>query len=172
MKQAILLGVTAAATPSAPVWPKAFTQSFNETVGANMTTGQYFYDVRDANNTMTRIDRKTGQHDNFCKGGIYEDTPCSHYVVNGDRYIYKPLHDDCCYCCSADHGCGVKSTDWMKDYQYQSTKNVDGYNTYWWSKSDVSTNHENMYYETVDEVIGSRIPARVEEWKGNVTEYT
>ena len=72
--QAILLGVvstTAASdqkTPSAPVWPKVFSQNFNDTnkVLGLSAKGEYFYDVSDANNLLTRIDLDDGQNNGFC----------------------------------------------------------------------------------------------------------
>ena len=58
--QAVLLGLigvtTAAETPSGPVWPETFSQSFNETFvyadnSTRNTTGMFFYDVSDKNAT-------------------------------------------------------------------------------------------------------------------------
>ena len=130
--QAILLGQVASTTasdpvPSAPVWAKTFTQSFNETViSKNVTketTGMYFYDVSDANNTMTRIDRSNGQWNVFCAPTpTGQADKCSEFVVKGEKYIYYPLQDDCCYCCSAEKGCGALSPDWMKDGTYVGEK--------------------------------------------------
>ena len=85
----------------------------------------YFYDVSDPNNTLTRVDRDNGQYDKFC-GPAETPSKCSHFVVNGERYIYYPEHDDCCFCCDNDHGCGALTTDWMKDATYVGQKVVDG----------------------------------------------
>merc|ERR1740117_1950068 len=136
--QAILLGfvsITAASDqvkPSAPVWPKVFSQNFNDTNifvedKYQNAKGEYFYDVSDTNNTLTRIDLDNGQNNIYCA----ENSPgvtskCSQFVSNGDRYVYKPEHDDCCYCCSADQGCGVLDQDWMKG-DYIGTKKIGEY---------------------------------------------
>ncbi len=91
------------------------------------TTGTYYYDVSNPADLLYRIDRANGVHDRYC--GLthhLKDQPCSQYVKNGDRYLYYPETDDCCYCCSSDVGCGVIKPDWMSDSTFVGTAEVSG----------------------------------------------
>lgn len=38
--------------------------------------------------------------------------------IIGKRYLYFPEKNDCCYCCDAEHGCGVLKPDWAIDAQF------------------------------------------------------
>ena len=55
--------------------------------------------------TCTRV-----QGDRYC-GSVHPltDTPCTHLVAGGWRYLLFPKLLSCCACCSAAAGCGVLS---------------------------------------------------------------
>ena len=76
-------------------------------IGSGSTTGTLYYDV---NKNSYRVDRENGRYDRYC-GTVkkFKDTKCSHIVSNGDRYLYYPELNDCCYCCDSSNGCGILS---------------------------------------------------------------
>ena len=94
--------------PLGPLWQPIFQQTFSEWVHYGgygveaTTTGTYYYDVSNPADLMYRIDRANGEYDRYC-GLTHHMTPqpCHQYVKDGDRYLYYPDADDCCYCCSA-----------------------------------------------------------------------
>ena len=108
----LALGYVLAQTPLPPLWPNVFQQNFTEltyypNIGNHENTGSYYYNY---SMMAYRIDRSNGKYDRYCGlSGPYvnNDTPCSHYVVNGYRYLYYPLLNQCCYCCNSTMGCGV-----------------------------------------------------------------
>ena len=116
-----------------PVWQPVWQQTFTETVKYPLkklatTTGTYYYDVSNPDDLLYRIDRANGVNDRYC--GLthhnWKDQPCSQYVKNGDRYLYYPESDECCYCCSSNMGCGVITPTWMSDSAYVGTEEVNG----------------------------------------------
>ena len=126
------LAAFASATPEAPIWQPVFQQTFTETVKypikkLSSTTGTYFYDVSNPTDLMYRIDRANGVNDRYC-GLTHHLTaqPCRQYVKNGDRYLYYPNTEECCYCCSSPAGCGVLKPNWMSDGTFVGTAEVSG----------------------------------------------
>ena len=174
---AILLGFLSStnAAPEPPLWAKTFTQSFDETVtypviGTKKTKGVYYYDVSDPTNMLTRIDRDNGQWDRYCglTHGQFSASKCNQYVSNGDRYIHYPDSDDCCYCCSADHGCGVLSNNWITDGAYLDEETMDGVDTYKWNKQGAQA---NWYFETKADKAADRVPVKSDMGVGSSTEF-
>ena len=57
-------------------------------LGSSTTSGTLFYDFTDK---TYRIDRENGKWDRYC-GTVYKftNTPCSHYVKEGKRYLHFP----------------------------------------------------------------------------------
>ena len=80
-------------------------------------TGKLFYDYI---NKRYRVDRDNGKGDRYC-GSVYKlsNTPCTHYVTEGKRYLHFPEKNDCCYCCDSEHGCGVLKPDWVSGGKFQ-----------------------------------------------------
>ena len=126
----------------------------------------YYYDVTDQNNTLTRIDRSpadrdNGEWDEFCAPtptnpipmGTGAPAQCNQYVVKGDRYVHYPMEDLCCYCCSEEHGCGVKSADWIKDGSYVDTDKVRGYDVNEWIPKGDNPD-QVVYFETAEKIAG------------------
>ena len=112
----LLAAVFADDTPTAPVWPKKFKQDFTETISfplhfTDHTSGTYVYD-EDAG--CYRIERKSCKNDRYVLGS----GPCTHIVNAGNRYIYRPEKNSCCFCCNASHGCGILKHDWMSGAEY------------------------------------------------------
>jgi len=109
--------------PEPPKWPEKFTQNFTEIAfwasGWYNTRGTMYYDWT---NKLMREDRESGQWDKMCASQYpEEDTPCSHFVNQGNRFLYYPDKNDCCLCCnstSSDEKCGMKSPDWLKNATY------------------------------------------------------
>ena len=142
-------------TPEPSVWPKTFQQDFFESVeyptdmgNKHFNTGVYYYDVSDENNMLTRLDRDNGRWDRYC--GVthhLKNQPCRHYIEgkDGDRYLYYPDSDTCCYCCSGNAGCGVMRYDWMSDGTYEGEEQMNGESTFKWNKQGLQ---DNFYWET------------------------
>ena len=55
------------------------------------------------------------------------DTPCSHYVTGGVRYLAWPALGDCCSCCTDAQGCGIVKPNWISadNGTYVGQKKVD-----------------------------------------------
>ena len=164
----------AAAAPEPPVWQPVFQQTFTETVKypakkLATTTGTYYYDVSNPTDKVYRIDRANGVHDRYC--GLTHhltDQPCNQYVKNGDRYLHYPETNECCYCCSADHGCGVLTPNWMSDSDFVGTAEVSGVQTYQWNKVG---SQDNFYFETTETDPLQRIPIEIDMGAGSTTEF-
>ena len=117
-----LLGLIRADDPKAPDWPSRFSQTFNEDLtypifGTGKTNGTLYYDWEAK---RYRVDRDNGKWDRYC-GTIYKftDTPCSHIVVDGKRYLHFPDKNYCCMCCTTVGGCDVLKPDWMASAVYE-----------------------------------------------------
>jgi hypothetical protein len=46
------------------------------------------------------------------------DTPCTHLVVSGQRYLIFPELGECCKCCSSAGGCGILDPNWLDAAEY------------------------------------------------------
>ena len=140
-------------TPKTPVWPAQFSQEFHETntypvIGSFETDGFFQYDMT---NGRYRVDRTNGKGDRYCwLNGIkiLQGKKCSHIVDQGKRYIYYPDNDECCYCCSAEHGCGLLRQDWLKGADFKGEVEINGIKAYKWDKKG---GQSNFYYETIAE---------------------
>ena len=86
-------------------------------LGHGETSGTIYYNWP---TKSYRIDRKNGKWDRYC-GSVYKltNTPCSHIVVEGKRYLYFPEKHDCCMCCTNKGGCGVLKPNWLDGSIYQ-----------------------------------------------------
>ena len=159
----ILINVTSAnktqtTDEQPPVWPNQFEQEFVETMtypvlGTSKTSGKFFYDW---SNKRYRVDREDGKWDRYC-GSVYKftDTPCTHLVVEGKRYLNFPKKNYCCYCCDDAHGCGVLKPDWLSGATYkgkQSDANGVSYSV--WDKPGLQS---NLYWATEDKHILAKI---------------
>ena len=148
-----LIAISVIADPSEPRWPTKFTEQFHEefdypVIGKYETEGTFYYD---AGSMRYRVDRDNGHGDRYCAlngGKIFKNTPCSHIVVDGDRYMYYPELDECCYCCSAEHGCGLLRTDWLSGATFEGEVEYQGYMAYKWDKPGLQS---NIYIETAEE---------------------
>jgi len=144
-----LLPLSLALAP--PRFPDTFTQGFNEILsypilGNHTTSGTFHYDWT---TKRYRIDRDNGRYDRYCGlngAKAFFDTPCSHIVVNGDRYLYYPERNECCYCCSADHGCGILKPNWMDAATYLGVESFNGAPAHKWDNPGLQ---HNYYYETL-----------------------
>lgn len=160
-----LVVVVVIAQPQAPLWPNIFWQNFTERTtdpqyGVHEDTGTYFYNF---NLPSYRIDRSNGQFNYFCGiGGPYANisTPCTHFVVNGNRFMFYPAKNTCYYCCNSTNGCGVLKPTWMSDATYVDTEVHDGVMTYKWLKIG---NQRNYLYETVNSVPLNRVTVSIVE---------
>lgn len=118
---------------SAPVWPKKFEKLVLETTlyplqGKHMTLGKLDYNFDEKKEIMLRIN---GRYDPFCGfNGVHalKDTPCAHVVMNNRRYLVYPMLEDCCFCCDAEHGCGVLKPDWLKNATFINRIPMKWYN--------------------------------------------
>jgi hypothetical protein len=71
------------------------------------------------------------------------------------------MEDLCCYCCSEEHGCGVKSAEWIKDGTYVDTEKVRGYDANEWVPNGDNPD-QVVYFETAEEIAGHRLPIKDE----------
>ena len=160
--------------PEAPVWAKAFKQDFTEDVkypviGEHKTKGTYYFDVSDESNMLTRIDRDNGDYDRYC--GLthhFSAGACQQYITNGDRYLHYTKDDDCCYCCSADHGCGVLKNDWISDGEFVDTEKLNGVDVLKWNKQGAQA---NWYFETTESKAEDRTPIQTDMGVQSSTEF-
>ena len=100
-----------------------------------------------------RIDRANGRLDRWCMTAtnIFKDAACNQYVVGGDRYIHYPKSDNtdyCCYCCSADHGCGVLKNTWTTTALFIGNDTMNGVPAFKWN---IKGGQDNFYWETMVE---------------------
>ena len=146
-----LLSLAVADVVNYPLWPDTFTQTFNETFkypggSYHYTTGTFYYNWTAR---AYRVDRANGRYDRYCGlngSKMWKNTPCSHYVSGGDRYLYYPVLDECCYCCSSEHGCGILRPDWMNNGTFLGQVDHLGISSYKWDKQGLQ---HNYYFETV-----------------------
>ena len=152
---AVLLSVSIAwAQPQPPMWPNVFWQNFTEVtyypdIGRHHNEGAYFYNY---SIPAYRISRSDGQYDRFCSlSGPHQNqtTPCDQIVVGGNRYLYYPVLQQCCYCCNSTAGCGVLTPSWLQDAKYIDTEVHNGILSYKWSKQG---GQQNYIWETTGKV--------------------
>lgn len=131
----VLLPLLCLTTPTPPQWPDTFHANFTESLiypilGSHDTTGTYYYSW---SQKLYRVDRDNGRFDRYCGVNglkLFYNTPCTQYVANGDRFMYYPNHDECCYCCSEEHGCGLLKPDWLGDAKYVEQGTHNGIDTF------------------------------------------
>lgn len=103
---ATLLLASGTADAVAPRFPVHFRVDFNETtklVFTRQTNGVWYYD---GGNGAERLDRANGRGDRYCMSlHPLTDTPCTHLVAGGTRYLVFPQLKECCACCSAEQVC-------------------------------------------------------------------
>eukprot|EP00878_Enallax_costatus_P022615 GHUV01024008.1.p1 GENE.GHUV01024008.1~~GHUV01024008.1.p1 ORF type:complete len:179 (+),score=32.87 GHUV01024008.1:112-648(+) len=103
-----------------PVWHRNFVTEFNETTKIAFwswhTNGKLTYSV---DQLAQRVDRDNGRGDRYCMSiHPFTDTPCTHLVVGGQRYLIFPELRECCRCCDDAGGCGILSPDWLANAEY------------------------------------------------------
>ncbi|XP_075264311.1 uncharacterized protein LOC142356249 [Convolutriloba macropyga] len=156
--------------PSYPLWPNQFTQNFTDKTiwptGKYSTRATYIYDWT---TQRYRVDRDNGRYDRYCgTNGIsyqFENTPCSHIVVDGNRYLYYPEKEDCCFCCNAAAGCGVLKPDWLDGAKFIGNVSFtlpDGSSTYVykWEQDGLQSNY---YFETTESNPVDRVMLEIEQ---------
>jgi hypothetical protein len=107
----------------------------------------------DYTNVRERIDRATGKYDRYCGTVKTDDSPCTHLVLDGMRYLWWPQLSFCCKCCNSAAGCGVVVPNWMQlvnaTYQGSMTVNTPNYNgnADEWLAMGLQSNY---WYQTAD----------------------
>eukprot|EP00775_Hariotina_reticulata_P005294 gene5294-5529_t len=76
------------------------------------------------------------------------DTPCTHLVVGGQRYLIFPQLGQCCRCCDAAAGCGILDPNWLAEAEYIGQVWMQGQLAYEWAIRGLQP---NQYYATADE---------------------
>eukprot|EP00882_Tetradesmus_deserticola_P020734 GHRQ01022404.1.p2 GENE.GHRQ01022404.1~~GHRQ01022404.1.p2 ORF type:complete len:132 (+),score=31.68 GHRQ01022404.1:1-396(+) len=73
----------------------------------------------DALQQVEVVHRANGQGDRYCMS-IHPrtNTPCTHLVVSGQRYLIFPELKQCCKCCSSAGGCGILAPTWLDAAEY------------------------------------------------------
>ena len=158
----LIIVATSAQKPQPPMWPNTFWQNFTETtryvLENHETTGSYYYDWTQL---AYRVDRANGRYDRYCGlAGPYEfeNTPCSHIVNNGNRYLYYSEKNECCFCCNSANGCGMLFPGWMTNATYIDTEVHNGVLTYKWNKKGLQ---DNYIYETTGPVPVNRVTVSI-----------
>lgn len=149
----LALVALAACVPEHPRWPNKFTSEFDEEFAYGLlkgkTHGTIFYD---ANSGRYRINRDNGHLDRYCGLNglhIFSGTPCDHIVdEHGDRYLYYPDKNECCFCCGAAQGCGILKPNWQAGAEFKGEIEYNGHPAYFWDKKGLQSNY---YIETIDE---------------------
>ena len=141
--------------PEYPQWNPVWYQNFSETTtsaayGINTVTGTYYYN---STSGQGRVDRSTGRYNKYCGKNdwfTFFDTPCTHLITNGIRYLVYPELNICCNCCSDQDGCGILIPNWLNNsvflgqYIFGSSPGVEAY---LWDKIG---KRDNFYWETAD----------------------
>ena len=128
--------------------PRVFRGGEHLPVGTYKTKGEFYYD---ATNNRYRVDRENGRGDRYCwLNGlkVFSNTPCSHIVSEGKRYLHYPEKKSCCYCCNAAQGCGILKPTWLTGADFKGEVNIDGQQAYLWDQHGLQP---NLYYETIAE---------------------
>ncbi|KAG2485300.1 hypothetical protein HYH03_015974 [Edaphochlamys debaryana] len=141
-----------------PFWYKQFSIRFNETTkifSTKHTEGTWHYD---ALGLREAIHRDNGQGDRYC-GSIhpFTETPCSHIVVEGNRYLVFPDLGECCLCCTAAKGCGILAPTWLTGAAFQGTVTLRGMPAYKWRQDGLQPNY---WYTSADE---AQIPLELDQ---------
>ena len=163
----ILASTQAIKDEQPPVWANQFEQDFTETfsyplIGKGKTSGNFFYDFT---NERYRVDRVNGKWDRYC-GSVkkFKDTPCTHYVTEGKRYLDFPKDDYCCYCCDNKHGCGILKPNWLEGAQYKGLQDSNGQSFHVWDKPGLQS---NLYWATADK----KILAKMDQQPNDLQEF-
>ena len=128
----LIVAITAVVAKDPPVYDYAWSISFDQLLIKDHTlytiNGKAFYDPK---NDRERVDRVNGRYDLFC-GTVLPDqtTPCQQITVNRKRWIVYPAKNLCCFCCDADHGCGILRPDWLKDANYKGVQKLSDGDSY------------------------------------------
>lgn len=118
-----------------PQWPPLFTAAWNEQTSYSgqmkYSGGSAFYDFPHGNMNWTRID---GNADPICVSSVPlpYDTQCSHVVSNGNHYLYTPILNQCCMCCTQANGCGIPGPWSFDKLKYSSQSQYLGQAVYNW----------------------------------------
>ena len=159
----LLLASVLSQQPTGPQWNTVWAQNFTLTsygypLGTNSVGGTMYYNSQLG---TQRIDRANGRYDGFCSQNewfMFMDTPCTHLINSGIRYLYYPALGVCCNCCSASDGCGILAPTWLSDAVYVGTY---AYNTttqaYLWNKLD------DYYWETIDATPTNRVMLEMDD---------
>ena len=165
----IMASAVADDKPSDPIWPDTWQMEFHEdlylpVLGTHHTSGLFTYDYPSG---RYRIYREDGHYDRYCGLNglkIFSSNKCAQYVSEGDRYLYYPDDDECCYCCSAEHGCGILKPDWMKGATFideESYQSLYGSGeAYKWDQKGLQ---DNFYYETIGKENNMRIMLEINQ---------
>ncbi|CAI2367756.1 unnamed protein product [Moneuplotes crassus] len=162
---AVALIALAMCEPEHPRWPTKFSMEFDEkfTYGplSDETHGTFYYDAASG---RYKVERDNGRYDRYCGWNgikIIDPTPCTHYVdEEGDRYLYYPTRKECCYCCSAEHGCGILRQNWQQGAAFEGEIEFNGYPAYKWDKKGLQS---NLYIETIAENPDDRIMLNIDQ---------
>jgi hypothetical protein len=148
------------------MWSTSFYIAYDETFVKDSKSytfnGQMYYD---ANNNRQRADKVDGKYDGIC-GSILPNvsTPCQHLVVENKRFIVFPKKQQCCFCCDAEHGCGLLKPDWFVDGEYLGQEKIVDTMFDKWNKKGTQTFYleipDAIYWATADE---NQTPRRFSE---------
>jgi hypothetical protein len=149
----ILLQSALSQQPAYPQWNPVWYLPFDESseswwMGNHEVSGMWYYN---ATGNMSRMDRSSGRWDMFCGANewfMFFDTPCTHLVTGGVRYLVYPDLGVCCNCCTDQDGCGILKPNWLNNSMFIGTVQFnDSISAYMWNQQG---NSPNFYWETTD----------------------
>ena len=173
MKLSIFLTILAISAltrcdPQAPVLASTFQENFHESagypiIGSGETDGKYFFDWTSKRSATYR---NSGKWDRYCGSVVkFTDTPCTHYVAEGRRFLHYPARNECCMCCDATHGCGLIRPDWIVDGAYVNEyTDPSGSPIQVWNKKGFQNNFAHF-------IKGTNVWFRFENDKKNYMQY-
>lgn len=131
-----------------PRWYPQFSVQFNESTKILFrlhTKGLWAYDFPSRKEATVR---DNGRGDRYC-GSVhpFTDTPCTHLVNGGMRYLLFPALHACCACCSVQAGCGVLADTWLDSAAYQGEVQIRDQTAHKWLIPGLQ---KNYWYATAD----------------------
>jgi hypothetical protein len=94
-------------------------------------------------------------------------TPCSHYAIDGKRWLVFPQKSQCCFCCDSAHGCGILKPDWLSGAEYKGEEKIVDTVFDKWSQDGMFGNNYLWVAKDADHT-----PRRLDQGGVHITDYS